>query len=51
MLIFDSIGSYSFRGKMIKKFKTIGLKAYPIMPLRFGNLLFTLNYRNHEKQQ
>jgi cardiolipin synthase len=28
-LIFDFVGSFSFRGKMIKKFKTIGVKAYP----------------------
>jgi cardiolipin synthase len=48
-LIYDSVGSFSFRGKIIKKFKTIGVKAYPMMPLRFGNLLFTLNYRNHRK--
>ncbi len=48
-LIYDSVGSFSFRGKIIKKFKEIGVKAYPMMPLRFGNLLFTLNYRNHRK--
>jgi len=48
-LIYDSVGSFSFRGKIIKKFKKIGVKAFPMMPLRFGNLLFTLNYRNHRK--
>lgn len=48
-LIYDSFGSFSFRGKTIKKFKKIGVKAYPMMPIRFGNLLFTLNYRNHRK--
>ena len=48
-LIYDSVGSFGFRGKTIKKFKDIGVKAYPMMPLRFGNLLFTLNYRNHRK--
>ncbi len=48
-LIYDSVGSFAFRGKIIKRFKTIGVKAYPMMPLRFGSLLFTLNYRNHRK--
>ncbi|WP_405267944.1 cardiolipin synthase [Cellulophaga sp. Ld12] len=48
-LIYDSVGSFSFRGKTIKRFKDIGVQAYPMMPLRFGSLLFTLNYRNHRK--
>ncbi len=48
-MIYDSFGSSQFRGKVIKRFKNIGVKAHSIMPLRFGNLLFTLNYRNHRK--
>jgi cardiolipin synthase len=48
-LIYDSVGSFAFRGKIIKRFRAIGVKAYPMMPLRFGSLLFTLNYRNHRK--
>ena len=48
-LIYDSVGSFGFRGRTIKKFKDIGVKAFPMMPLRFGSLLFTLNYRNHRK--
>ncbi|QLG44995.1 cardiolipin synthase [Costertonia aggregata] len=48
-LIYDSFGSFSFRGKTIKRFRNIGVKAFPMMPIRFGNLLFTLNYRNHRK--
>lgn len=48
-LIYDAFGSYSYRNKTIKKFKDIGVKAYPMMPIKFGNLLFTLNYRNHRK--
>ncbi len=48
-LIYDSFGSFSFRGKNIKRFRDIGVQAYPMMPIRFGNLLFTLNYRNHRK--
>ncbi|MFS4446472.1 cardiolipin synthase [Maribacter sp. 2307UL18-2] len=48
-LIYDSFGSFSFRGKTIRRFRDIGVRAYPMMPIRFGNLLFTLNYRNHRK--
>lgn len=48
-LIYDSFGSFSFRGKFKKKFQDIGVQVYPMMPIRFGNLLFTLNYRNHRK--
>ena len=48
-MIYDSFGSVSFRGKLKKRFRDIGVKAYPMMPLRFGSLLFTLNYRNHRK--
>lgn len=48
-MLFDYIGSFSLVGKAIKRFKDIGVKAYPIMPLKYGNLLFTLNYRNHRK--
>ncbi|MFD0798352.1 cardiolipin synthase [Maribacter chungangensis] len=48
-LIYDSFGSSSFKGKLKKRFRKIGVKAFPMMPIRFGNLLFTLNYRNHRK--
>ncbi|MBP0903674.1 cardiolipin synthase [Mariniflexile gromovii] len=48
-MIYDSFGSFSFSGKLKKRFRDIGVKAYPMMPIRFGNLLFTLNYRNHRK--
>ncbi len=48
-ILYDAIGSYSLRKKAIKKFKDIGASVYPIMPLHFGSILFTLNYRNHRK--
>lgn len=48
-MLYDSLGSFFLRGKSIKRFRDLGVKAYSIMPLRFGNLLFTLNYRNHRK--
>jgi len=48
-MLYDSLGSNSLRGKVVKRFKEIGVNVYPNMPIRFGNLLFTLNYRNHRK--
>lgn len=48
-MLYDSLGSHSLRGKLIKRFKDIGVKAHSSLPIRFGNLLFTLNYRNHRK--
>lgn len=48
-MIYDSLGSFSLRGKAIKRFRDLGIIAHSAMPLRFGNLLFTLNYRNHRK--
>lgn len=48
-MLYDSYGSFTFSGKLKKRFRRIGVKAYPVMPIRFGNLLFTLNYRNHRK--
>lgn len=48
-MLYDSLGSHSLRGKRIERFKKIGVKAFSSMPIRFGNLLFTLNYRNHRK--
>ncbi|PIB27954.1 cardiolipin synthase [Maribacter sp. 4U21] len=48
-MIYDSFGSSKMRGKMVKRFRDLGVKASSTMPIRFGNLLFTLNYRNHRK--
>lgn len=48
-IIYDSFGSYRLRGRPKKRLIAIGVKIYPMLPIRFGNLLFTLNYRNHRK--
>ncbi|WP_226789827.1 cardiolipin synthase [Flagellimonas hadalis] len=48
-IIYDSFGSYRLRGRPKKKFRDIGVKIYPIMPIRLTNLLFSLNFRNHRK--
>ncbi|RKN75112.1 cardiolipin synthase [Ulvibacterium marinum] len=48
-MMYDSLGSMSFKGKLKKRFRKIGVEAYPMMPLRIGNFMYTLNYRNHRK--
>lgn len=48
-ILYDSLGSNSLRGKVVTRFKDMGVMAFSSMPIRFGNLLFTLNYRNHRK--
>ncbi|NHF61030.1 cardiolipin synthase [Flavobacteriaceae bacterium TP-CH-4] len=48
-LIYDSLGSMSFKGKLKKRFRRIGVDTYPMMPLRIGSFMYTLNYRNHRK--
>ncbi len=48
-MMYDSLGSMSFKGKLKKQFRKIGVKAYPMMPLRIGSFMYTLNYRNHRK--
>lgn len=48
-MIYDSLGSSSFKGKLKKRFRKIGVKTFPMMPLRLGSFMYTLNYRNHRK--
>lgn len=48
-VLYDAIGSYSLKKNTILRFKNIGVKIFPIMPLHYGSFLFTLNYRNHRK--
>ena len=48
-MIYDAIGSFELKRSSIKKFKSLGVMIYPIMPLKFGSLLFTIYFRNHRK--
>jgi cardiolipin synthase len=48
-MIYDAIGSFELKRKSIKKFKDIGVKVYPIMPIKFGSIIFAINFRNHRK--
>lgn len=48
-VLYDSIGTFSFSGRLKKRLRTADINAYPTMPLRIGNFMYTLNYRNHRK--
>ena len=48
-IIYDAIGSFRFGKKQIYRFQNIGATVCSTMPLRFGSILFTINYRNHRK--
>lgn len=48
-VMYDAIGSFDWKRKSIKRFKSIGVTICSSMPLRFGNFLFSFNYRNHRK--
>lgn len=48
-ILYDAIGSFSLKSKIKKELKEIGVEIHPEMPLKYGNFIFTLNYRNHRK--
>lgn len=48
-LIYDAFGSYYAKSTHLKHLKNNGAKVYPVMPLKYGSFLFTMNYRNHRK--
>tara|TARA_R110002096_G_scaffold431563_1_gene646996 strand:+ start:31456 stop:32880 length:1425 start_codon:yes stop_codon:yes gene_type:complete len=48
-MMYDAIGSFDWKRKSIKRFKSIGVTICTSMPLRFGSFLFSFNYRNHRK--
>ncbi|WP_029209446.1 cardiolipin synthase [Aquimarina agarilytica] len=48
-IIYDAFGSYHAKRSTLKKLKILGASVFPVMPLRYGSFLFTMNYRNHRK--
>ena len=48
-ILYDAIGSYSLSKAIKQELKDTGIEVYPEMPLKYGNFIFTLNYRNHRK--
>ncbi|PQB05992.1 cardiolipin synthase [Aureitalea marina] len=47
-LIYDGLGSWDLSRKNIRRFKEVGVKVEPFMPVKFGQLA-RVNYRNHRK--
>ncbi|WP_147677824.1 cardiolipin synthase [Algibacter pacificus] len=48
-IIYDALGSFWLKRKIIKRFKALGIEVFPVMPLKFGTILFSINFRNHRK--
>ncbi|GAA4112375.1 hypothetical protein GCM10022393_10790 [Aquimarina addita] len=48
-ILYDGIGSRSLSRTYIKKLKKIGVEIYSFLPIRFGQFLSSVNYRNHRK--
>ena len=48
-VMYGAIGSFDWKRKSIRRFQQIGVTICSSMPLRFGNFLFSMNYRNHRK--
>ena len=48
-MIYDALGSFWLKRKIIKKFKTLGVEVFQVMPIKFGTILFSINFRNHRK--
>lgn len=49
IILYDAIGSYQLSNATIGKFKAAGVEISPILPLKWGTYLYTLNFRNHRK--
>lgn len=48
-VIYDDVGSWSMKYKLVKKLRHKGIDAKPFMPVVFPWLTSKVNYRNHRK--
>jgi cardiolipin synthase len=48
-LLFDGLGSRMLTKRYIKSLRQAGIEVCSFLPMRFGNLLSSVNYRNHRK--
>ncbi|MFD1062169.1 cardiolipin synthase [Winogradskyella litorisediminis] len=48
-IIYDAIGSYSWKNEAIFQLKKSGAKVFSILPINIKTILSTINYRNHRK--
>ncbi len=47
--MYDGLGSRVLSKKYLRALKQAGVGVYPFLPMRFGRLLSSVNYRNHRK--
>ncbi len=48
-VLYDAFGSYDFKKKSVDILESLGVEVHAILPLKFGNILSTINFRNHRK--
>lgn len=48
-LLYDGIGSRELSKKYITALKRAGIEVYGFLPMRFGSVISSVNYRNHRK--
>ncbi|MGO3719888.1 MAG: cardiolipin synthase [Mesonia hippocampi] len=47
--MYDDLGSRLLSNKYLKLLKNAGVEVFSFLPMRFGRLISSLNYRNHRK--
>ena len=48
-ILYDAFGSSGWKNKSVKHLDELGAKVYPILPMKIGSILSTINFRNHRK--
>ena len=48
-VLYDYVGSFYFRPKVLKQMRSAGIEVHPFMELTLTQFLFRLNWRNHRK--
>ncbi len=48
-VLYDYVGSFYFRPRVLKRMRAAGIEVHPFMELTFTQFLFRLNWRNHRK--
>jgi len=48
-VLYDYVGSFYVRSRVLKRMRAAGIEVHPFMKLTFTQFLFRLNWRNHRK--
>ena len=48
-VLYDYVGSYPFRARVLKLMRAAGIEVHPFLELTFTTFAFRLNWRNHRK--